>query len=108
MFVNAVCLVETSLSPIEALAEAAGIERDLGRIRKSSRGIYQDRIIDIDLLLYDDLILCTTELVIPHPHLAERVFVLSPLAEIAPNEVHPVLGKTFSELDAELRESLGL
>ena len=79
------------------------IERELGRTKKSVNEIYSDRLIDIDLLLYEDLVLSVisasgAELILPHPLVAERDFVMKPLAEIAPGLVHPVLGKTIKEL----------
>ncbi|MDR0937856.1 MAG: 2-amino-4-hydroxy-6-hydroxymethyldihydropteridine diphosphokinase [Mediterranea sp.] len=102
-FLNAAVGVDTPLPPLEVLARAQRIEREMGRARKSAAGIYHDRPIDIDLLLYDDqvLSLVTPEgdrLVIPHPLMAGRDFVMRPMAEIAPDVVHPVLGKTMREL----------
>ena len=81
-FINAVCLVETELQPLECLHETQRIERQLGRKRKSRKGIYHDRPIDIDLLLYDDVHLESRELTLPHPHIEERDFVRIPLEEI--------------------------
>lgn len=81
-FINAVCLVETDLQPLECLHETQRIERQLGRQRKSRKGIYHDRPIDIDLLLYDDVKMVSKELTLPHPHIEERDFVRIPLKEI--------------------------
>ena len=81
-FLNAVCLVETRLTPMQCLRETQEIERLLGRTQKSTNGIYHDRPIDLDLLLYDDLEMNTPELVLPHPHMQERDFVMIPLREI--------------------------
>jgi len=81
-FLNAACLVETSLTPLECLHETQRIERSLGRRRKSKDGKYHDRSIDIDLLLYDNVQIQTPELTIPHPHIQDRDFVRIPLAEI--------------------------
>ena len=81
-FINAVCLEETELQPLECLHETQRIERQLGRKRKSRKGIYHDRPIDIDLLLYDDVHLESRELTLPHPHIEERDFVRIPLEEI--------------------------
>lgn len=86
-FLNAVCCVSTSLSPFELLTVTQDIERMIGRLKKSVNGIYSDRLIDIDILLYDDLQLTTPELTIPHPLMLERTFVMTPLAEIAPDLV---------------------
>ena len=81
-FLNAAALVVTSLSPRECLHETQQIERLLGRTQKSVDGIYHDRIIDIDLLLYDDLHISYPDLVLPHPGIQERDFVRFPLQEI--------------------------
>lgn len=97
-FLNAVVCVETSLLPLKVLHETQAIERELGRISKSVAGAYADRVIDIDLLLYADVILSVEGLTLPHPLMAERRFVMEPLAEIAPGIIHPVLGKTMQEL----------
>jgi 2-amino-4-hydroxy-6-hydroxymethyldihydropteridine diphosphokinase len=83
-FLNAVCCVHTHLSPMEILSMTQEIERELGRTKKSVGGIYSDRIIDIDILLYDDLRIHTPELTIPHPLMWKRDFVMIPLHEIAP------------------------
>ena len=86
-FINAVCLVHTMMSPISCLRETQKIEQELGRIQKSicTDGTLQhfDRTIDIDLLIYDDLIIKTPELTLPHPRMKERDFVMIPLKEIS-------------------------
>lgn len=84
-FLNAAVMVLTTLSPIECLDRTQQIERELGRKKKSKNGIYHDRPIDIDLLLYGDLKLSTPRLTIPHPHMYERDFVMIPLREILPS-----------------------
>ena len=81
------------------------IERELGRLHKSVGGRYADRPIDIDLLLWEDLQIGLPELTLPHPHLHERAFVLDPLAEIAPDLVHPALGQNIRALQAILSSS---
>ena len=102
-FLNAAVCVVTKLSPLEVLQETQMIEKELGRTQKSVNRMYSDRLIDIDLLLYEDLVLSVisasgVELTLPHPLMTERDFVMKPLAEIAPGLVHPVLGKTMKEL----------
>ena len=101
-FLNAVVCVETSLSPLEILSVTQSIEKEMGRTHKSVNGVYSDRVIDIDLLLYDDLILDTPTLKLPHPLMQERRFVMEPLAEIAPDVMHPVLGKTLGNIYRDL------
>lgn len=81
-FINAAVCSETSLSPREVLQATQGIERALGRTTKSIDGQYHDRLIDIDILLYDDLHVNEPDLVIPHPHMNERQFMMQPLSEI--------------------------
>lgn len=103
-FLNAAMKLETTLSPLELLETTQEIEKELGRTEKSNSSDYQDRVIDVDLLLYDDQILQTPVLTLPHPHLHERRFVLEPLAEIAPFCVVPVIGKSVAELLELLRE----
>ncbi|MGL4851779.1 MAG: 2-amino-4-hydroxy-6-hydroxymethyldihydropteridine diphosphokinase [Phocaeicola sp.] len=97
-YLNAACAVQTVLEPFELLTVTQSIEKDMGRLSKSCLGVYTDRVIDIDILLYEDCVLNTPELTIPHPLMAERLFVLEPLAEIAPNFIHPLLGKSMTEL----------
>ena len=84
MFLNMVAKVETHLQPIEVLHATQKIEHTLGRDKKSVDGEYQNRPIDIDILLYDDLVMNTPELTIPHPLMYQREFVMKPLAQIAP------------------------
>lgn len=97
-FLNCVLQVETDLSPSELLSLTQSIENQLGRRKGLAKG---PRTIDIDILLAEDLILETEELIIPHPRLAERNFVLAPLAEIAPEVVHPVFQKKIVKLFCE-------
>ena len=94
---NAALQLDTSLSPLELLKATQEIEIEMGRTQKSN-GAYHDRIIDIDILLYDNLVLQTPELTLPHPLMHERLFVMEPLAEIAPNVIHPVFKKPVISL----------
>jgi 2-amino-4-hydroxy-6-hydroxymethyldihydropteridine diphosphokinase len=96
-FLNAVVLVDTILTPIDVLSKTQEIEKSLGRTAKTING-YSDRLIDIDILLYDNLIIDQPTLKIPHPLIAERDFVIIPLSEIAPDLVHPVFGRKIAEL----------
>jgi len=95
MFLNAVCGIKTTLAPRKLMEELRSIEDTLGRDRAIEWG---PRTIDIDILLYDDLIVSEDDLQIPHPLMHERGFVLSPLSEIAPNVVHPILEITIKQL----------
>lgn len=97
-FLNAAVEVRTELAPEEILQQTQTIEREMGRTTKSEAGIYHDRVIDIDLLLYDELTMVNEHLCLPHPRMTERRFVLEPLCQIIPQRKHPILGQTFHTL----------
>ena len=94
-YLNAAVKLETGLPPVELLHRCLQIERQLGRIRTVPNA---PRTIDIDILLYDDLILNTPGLTLPHPRMHERRFVLEPLGEIAPQVIHPASGLSVAAL----------
>lgn len=98
-FLNQVLQVETDLQPLELLAFLKQIETSMGR-QPTRR--YGPRLIDLDILFYHDQVLELPQLVIPHPHLHERAFVLVPLADLAPEFKHPVNGKTVKEMLEEV------
>lgn len=98
-FLNQVVKGYTELAPLDLLTFLKDIERRMGR-QKTIR--YGPRLIDLDILLYDDLIMDNPKLVIPHPRLAERAFVLVPLADLAPDQRHPVLGQTIKALKEQV------
>lgn len=97
-FLNLVCQIETDQTPHQVLKAAKKVERRVGR----SPGFrYGPRVLDIDLLLYGDQVISTANLTVPHPGMAERAFVLVPMAEIASTRVHPVFGLSVGELLAQ-------
>ncbi len=106
MFMNMVISIETQLECRELLEKLLGIESAMGRVRSGAG--YEARIIDMDILLYDSQIINEPGLIVPHPRLHERMFVLRPLAEIAPSLMHPVLGKSISELLAGCSDRSGV
>lgn len=106
-FLNQLILIETPLLPNELLARILRIEEKLGRKRNMNER-YQSRLIDIDILYFNNAIIDLPELTIPHPRMHERRFAMAPLVEIAPQYVHPLLKKTNSELLATVEDSLGV
>jgi 2-amino-4-hydroxy-6-hydroxymethyldihydropteridine diphosphokinase len=98
-FMNCAVALETELAPDQLIARLLEIEKEMGRERNQKKG---PRIIDIDILLFGDLVVNAPDLTIPHPAMTTRRFVLEPLTEIAPEVLHPVLKKTIRELLEEL------
>jgi 2-amino-4-hydroxy-6-hydroxymethyldihydropteridine diphosphokinase len=98
-FVNATVEAETDLTPQELIVALKSIEKEMGRQETYRWG---PRAIDLDILLYNDLVIDEPDLTIPHPYLHQREFVLKPLSEIAPDKIHPVLKKTIRTLLAEV------
>ena len=106
-FLNCAVAFETELTPLKLLDTTERIERELGRTTKSCEGIYHDRVIDIDILLFGNETIGTPRLTIPHPLMHKRDFVLEPLSEIAPNQILPGTGKSIGELTNELKSKKG-
>ena len=101
-FVNAVIEISTPLSPEDLMKECKKIESILGRTEGNPVGSYKSRTIDIDILFYDNLIINTGDIIIPHRFLQRRAFVLVPMLEIAQDFIHPLYNKTISQLYEEL------
>ena len=102
-FYNQALAVQTLLQPGQLMKTLLDIEATIGRLRVEKMG---PRTIDLDILLIDDLVLNTPLLTVPHPHLTERRFALTPLAEIAPALIHPIINKTITELLAACSDML--
>lgn len=103
-FLNNVVAVSTTMTPEKLLETTQHIEFTLGRTRKSVNGQYADRLIDIDILFYDQQVTNTPTLTLPHPLMHRRLFVLEPLNQIAPTLTHPILKKDINTLFRELQE----
>ncbi len=106
-YLNQVVLIETNLSPQSLLHELLAVERLMGRNRNKDEK-WGPRAIDIDILLYGDQVVKSKELTIPHPHLHERMFVLGPFSEIAPQLQHPSLKKSILQLKNDCKDPLAV
>ena len=104
-FYNMALLVQTDLLPEEVLCRALSLEKSLGRVRSGVEG-YQSRPMDIDIILCDDMVVETSELIVPHPRMCERRFVLEPICQIAPNYVHPIEKLPMSTLLTNCKDEL--
>ena len=104
-FLNQVIIFNTKYSPQECIQKILEIEKELGRVRKEKMG---PRTIDIDILFYDNLVVESKNLTIPHPYLQERRFVLEPLNELIPNYIHPIFNKSVQVLLKECIDTLNV
>ncbi len=104
LFLNAVVAIATPLPPAALLTTMLAIEKELGRTREVPK--FGPRVLDIDILLYEDEVIDSPALKVPHPEMNNRRFTLQPLAEIAPKLIHPVAGKTIAQLLIECPDSL--
>lgn len=102
-FVNIAICLETELEPLALLEVCEGIEKELGRERKSVNLNYSDRVIDIDILYFNNMQLATERLTLPHPRMHKRQFVLEPLAEIAPRLKHPITGMSTAKMLKQIK-----
>lgn len=105
-FINIGIVIETDKSVDECLQATQEVEDELGRIKDDNTQGYQDRNIDVDIIFYGDKIINTEDLIIPHPRMQERNFVLQPLLEIIPEFIHPILNKSIETLVDECQDSL--
>jgi len=104
-FLNQVIILESTLSPFEVLDSCLEIELELGRVRKEK---WHERVIDIDVLFFNSELINSTNLILPHPYIHERNFILFPLVEIMPNYVHPKLKGTLFELKNNCKDKLAV
>lgn len=105
-FLNMALIAETELVPEDILETIKSIETGMGRLSHGRK--YESRTIDIDILLYDSTIIKRKDLIVPHPHMHDRKFVLAPLSEIAGEMIHPVFKKSISELLASCSDTCSI
>lgn len=105
-FLNAVGILETDLAPEPLLALLQSVEKHFGREKKTGKGGYQDRLLDLDILYYDDRLLNSAHLQLPHPHRAERLFVLAPLVEIDAGHHDPITSHTVEHMYKKLLQRM--
>jgi len=105
-FLNAVGMLETDLDSEALLSLLQQVEKGFGRDEKTGKSGYQDRLLDLDILYYGDRVLKARNLVLPHPHIGERLFVLAPLVEIDPQHCDPVTGQTAEAMHQELLQQI--
>ncbi|OGH99194.1 MAG: 2-amino-4-hydroxy-6-hydroxymethyldihydropteridine diphosphokinase [Candidatus Melainabacteria bacterium GWF2_32_7] len=103
-FVNAVLEIETTLEPYKLLEECQRIEKQLGRVRHPEAPQWGPRTVDLDILLYDDLVIADSNLQIPHSRLHQRAYALVPILELAPDLAHPVLGRSILDMHSDLED----
>ena len=104
LFLNAVGILDTSIDSEKLLALLQHVERKFGRDKKTGADGYQDRLLDLDILYYGDQVLSCSDLKVPHPHIADRLFVLAPLTEIDPDHCDPLTGKSAKSMLDELKQ----
>lgn len=106
-FTNAVGCLRVSLTPLQLLKALLGVENTFGRTRNIKKFGYQDRSLDLDLLYYGDIVMDDPELILPHPRITERLFVLVPFVELEPLYKDIVSGETIADLELQLRDRIG-
>jgi len=104
-FLNQVVVIDSELSPFKVLEHCLAIEFQLGRVRKEK---WHERVIDIDVLFYGDELINSKELIVPHPYIQDRNFILTPLIEIMPDFVHPTYNKSLNDLKISCKDKLAV
>ncbi len=106
LFLNAVGILETDLDPENLLLRLQQVEHHFGRVQKTGEDGYKDRLLDLDILYYGDRVQTSSKLLIPHPHIAARLFVLAPLVEIDPGHLDPLTGLTAEAMYRQLQQRI--